>query len=480
LPILKVYDGSTFVEIPGGGGDVVGPGSATDHAIARFHLATGKIIQDSSAVIADNGVMSVPGLGTGGYTAYDLKVGNTVTPDYGMIQIGNAAIGRTSFKAGAMDLDGAVLFRNIGGPVTSKIEFIFAESVGGTTRFAIPMAGAGYATCNPRSLLCIGPAPANTDLVDLLYWQALGWFLNLQCDTDTHGADFGVQNDLEVNGQIWADIIAESTAGGGLQLQPTGGKVGIGIAVPTELLHILSAAATNAAVLIAAPDGYDASLKLFEGAGHGFEFHYDGSADKLHLWSRLFVGNEAIRMTWLKDGKVGIGTQTPATELDVAGTITASTKVLTPKIENAGNVTLDAVNAGAHSSVSVENSDSTYKAGLKVEGNAGVGRYDHGVISSSPLSINWLLGNLQTVTLGINLTISFGTAPLIPTTGMAVLYLKITQGAGTAYTVDIAGVDGWHAQETYVMSTGLGDYDIITIYYDGTVYSATPFGQNFG
>jgi hypothetical protein len=51
------------VNITGGGGDVTGPGSSTDHAIARYNLTTGKIIQDSGITIDDlnniNGVESL-------------------------------------------------------------------------------------------------------------------------------------------------------------------------------------------------------------------------------------------------------------------------------------------------------------------------------------------------------------------------------------------------------------------------------------
>lgn len=42
----------------GGAGDVVGPGSATDNAIARYNLTTGKIIQDSSVIIDDSNNVS--------------------------------------------------------------------------------------------------------------------------------------------------------------------------------------------------------------------------------------------------------------------------------------------------------------------------------------------------------------------------------------------------------------------------------------
>ncbi len=42
-----------------GTGDVVGPGSATDNAIARYNTTTGKLIQDSDWLIADGGNMSI-------------------------------------------------------------------------------------------------------------------------------------------------------------------------------------------------------------------------------------------------------------------------------------------------------------------------------------------------------------------------------------------------------------------------------------
>jgi len=43
-------------------GDVVGPASATDNAIARFDLATGKLIQNSLVTVADDGAITAPGV----------------------------------------------------------------------------------------------------------------------------------------------------------------------------------------------------------------------------------------------------------------------------------------------------------------------------------------------------------------------------------------------------------------------------------
>jgi hypothetical protein len=44
----------------GGSGDVVGPASSTDHAIARFDLTTGKLLQNSAALVSDAGHLYTP------------------------------------------------------------------------------------------------------------------------------------------------------------------------------------------------------------------------------------------------------------------------------------------------------------------------------------------------------------------------------------------------------------------------------------
>jgi hypothetical protein len=164
---------------------------------------------------ANTGVTTILGLATGGLTDYDLKVGDTTTPDYGMMQIGNATFGRTSYNVGNLDLDGSLLLWNNGTPATSNIEFAFAESAN-TIRFAIPKSGVGNATYNPRSMLIAGPAVLDDTIVTVGYWQGQGIFDNLVCDTSGDGADLGVQNDLEVEGDLFIDDIRESTSAAGV------------------------------------------------------------------------------------------------------------------------------------------------------------------------------------------------------------------------------------------------------------------------
>ena len=160
--------------------------------------------------------------GGGDLDEYDVTIGDVTTPDYGIVRIGDSIIGRTSHVAidgaPAYELNGAFVFQNPTGPVTGDIEFGFLDS-SGLLRFGLPKSAVGNATYNPRSMLLAGPAIADSDIVTVGYWQGVGIFDNLTCDTSGSGADLGVQNDLEVEGQIFTDTITESTTDAGVTIE---------------------------------------------------------------------------------------------------------------------------------------------------------------------------------------------------------------------------------------------------------------------
>lgn len=113
-----------------GSGDVLGPASATDNAVARFNATTGKLIQNSSLIVNDSGEVTtgvwkateitVPygGTGASSFTAGALLKGNgssaiaeaTAGTDY----LAPAAIGTTvqAYDAGLQSISGLTTAAN--------------------------------------------------------------------------------------------------------------------------------------------------------------------------------------------------------------------------------------------------------------------------------------------------------------------------------------------------------------------------------
>lgn len=70
--------GLEFVTAGGGSGDVVGPASATDNAIARYDTTTGKLLQNSTVTISDNGTIGAVAAAAG-YASINLPHGTAPT-----------------------------------------------------------------------------------------------------------------------------------------------------------------------------------------------------------------------------------------------------------------------------------------------------------------------------------------------------------------------------------------------------------------
>ena len=90
--VLKVNAGATAVEWAAdtvNAGDVVGPGSATDDALAKFNLTTGKLIQNSNATLTDAGVLTVSNIAA----TIDTTTQNSVTTMTGLTTVGTIGTG---------------------------------------------------------------------------------------------------------------------------------------------------------------------------------------------------------------------------------------------------------------------------------------------------------------------------------------------------------------------------------------------------
>ena len=90
--VLKVNSGATAVEWAtdtAGTGDVVGPGSSTNDALARFDTTTGKLLQNSTATLTDAGVLTVSNIAA----TIDTTTQNSVTTMTGLTTVGTIGTG---------------------------------------------------------------------------------------------------------------------------------------------------------------------------------------------------------------------------------------------------------------------------------------------------------------------------------------------------------------------------------------------------
>jgi hypothetical protein len=87
------FGNASWAAPTGGAGDVVGPVGATDKALARFDLATGKLLQDSVGILTDAGDLS----GLTKVTATNLQVVTAVAPTVGRPLIAADGVGNVSW-----------------------------------------------------------------------------------------------------------------------------------------------------------------------------------------------------------------------------------------------------------------------------------------------------------------------------------------------------------------------------------------------
>ena len=169
LQVLRVNAGATALEYAtaGGSGDVVGPASATDNAIARFDTTTGKLIQNSTVFIGDTGaftqVLSITGSTT---VSTALAIASGQPSQITTAQAGNnitlaasaAQAGSTSVTAAA----GGSVTISAGAAATNGSGSPFPAAVGGSvTIFAGAGASSGSASSNGGSVAIYSGSPGS-------------------------------------------------------------------------------------------------------------------------------------------------------------------------------------------------------------------------------------------------------------------------------------------------------------------------------
>jgi hypothetical protein len=132
VTISGTWPNQTINSTASGTGDVTGPGSSTDNAVARFDSTTGKIIQNSGVVINDSGEVTV-----------GVWKGTEVGLSYGGTGASSASQARGNILPSYTGNGGKVLAVNVGATDT---EWIAAGGTGTVTSVAVSGGTTGLTT----------------------------------------------------------------------------------------------------------------------------------------------------------------------------------------------------------------------------------------------------------------------------------------------------------------------------------------------
>jgi hypothetical protein len=284
----------------GGSGDVSGPASSTDNAVARFDSTTGKIIQNSGVIINDSGEVTV-----------GVWKGTEVGLSYGGTGASTASQARGNILPSYTGNAGKVLAVNTG---ATDVEFIAAGGTGTVTSVAVSGGTTGLTTSG-------GPITAAGTIT------LAGTLAVASGGTGTATPSIVAGTNVTVSG-TWPNQTINSTAGG------SGTVTSVAATVPA-FLSVTGSPITTSGTLAISYSGTALPLAnggtaatTAAGARTSILPSYTGNAGKV-----LAVNTGATDVEFIPAG--GTGTVT-----SVGGTGTVNGISLSGTVTTSGNLTL--------------------------------------------------------------------------------------------------------------------------------------------
>jgi hypothetical protein len=257
-------------------GDVVGPASSTDNAVARFDLTTGKIIQNSGVIVDDSN--NVSGV-----------VGQTMSGNLTFTGTGNRITGDTNNAT-----------------ISSRLFFQSSTTNGSSSFATLP---------NGTSLVSGFQAYNNSDPTNAAFAQL----------ATSAGTEVRITSGIAGTGTYLP--MTFFTGGSERMRIDTSGNVGIGTSSPVSTLDVVSDAAAFSLTSRGRSVDEIGIIRFMNNAGSTEYARLDSRPGDFRIQTTannpiLFLTNGANeRMRIDSSGNVGIGLSSPATKLDVDGQI---------------------------------------------------------------------------------------------------------------------------------------------------------------
>ena len=320
-------------------GDVVGPSSATDNAIARYDNTTGKLIQNSTVTINDNGTLeAVNGI------SFDTTPTSAPTAE-----------GSLSWNSSDGTLDLVMRGGNVVQQIGEEQYYTVRNETGSTIANGTPVMANGVTAGSGR--ITVTPAIANGSIDELR-------FIGLTTESITNGINgyvtsFGYVRGLDTRGtpygETWAEgdfiYVSPTTAGYLTNVEPTAPNLKIVVAIvitrnqtsgvllvrPTAYPHITHLSDVN----ISSPTSgnlliYDAPQNRWENA----DLTASTGISVTNGAGSVTITNTAPDQTVSISGGTGISTSGTYPNFTVTNTDTGSAQNIFKNVAVAGQSTI--------------------------------------------------------------------------------------------------------------------------------------------